>query len=360
MQIWLIIFILLFLPFSPIKAEESNAGIVRGLWYDQELFFADEPIRVYVAVRNNTGADLSGAVEFYVNGERIERNFIDALDGRIVESWADWTPKYGTSTISASLSRTEISSTASGTKSVTLTSAIAEDVIFVDLDTDKDNIGNTEDTDDDGDGVSDEDEKAAGTNPLIYDKPKTNDEEESDTEKQDQSVLENKNSGENNSHEPAGLEQFLTDNRAGNTLSSVTNFINTSKDKLDEYRESRAEATTQTEVGETSGGEAAAPTTTSSESETNEDMGTDDKNDGATTSHIGEITRSTEGVSGNFGTLLKSIFGGLKAIVIFVYNGILFLLSKFLAHPILVQLTLLLLILFLILKLAQRFSKRQY
>ena len=166
MQKWLIIFILLCTPLEFSAAQEFNAGIVKGLWYDQELFFADEPIRMYVAVRNNTGADLKGAVEFFVNGERIERNFIDALNGRIVESWADWTPKYGTSTVSASLSRTEITSTASGTKSVTLRSTIAEDMIFVDLDTDKDDIGNAEDTDDDGDGESDTEELEKGTDPL--------------------------------------------------------------------------------------------------------------------------------------------------------------------------------------------------
>ena len=362
MQKWLIIFILLCTPLEFSAAQEFNAGIVKGLWYDQELFFADEPIRMYVAVRNNTGADLKGAVEFFVNGERIERNFIDALNGRIVESWADWTPKYGTSTVSASLSRTEITSTASGTKSVTLRSTIAEDMIFVDLDTDKDDIGNAEDTDDDGDGVSDTEELEKGTDPLKYDEPE-GEEDEANTDGEDESGGEAaalKTSGDSN--EPQGLEQFLTDNRAGNTLSSVTNFINTSKDKLDEYREERRVSRNQSGQEETSGGEAAAPTTTSptaGDSEEDE-VGEVGEHDSATTSHIGEITRSTEATESNFGAFIKSIFGGIKALILFVYDALLFGLSKFLAHPILVQITLLLLILFLFLKLAMRLSNRNY
>ena len=303
MQKWLIIFILLCTPLEFSAAQEFNAGIVKGLWYDQELFFADEPIRMYVAVRNNTGADLKGAVEFFVNGERIERNFIDALNGRIVESWADWTPKYGTSTVSASLSRTEITSTASGTKSVTLRSTIAEDMIFVDLDTDKDDIGNAEDTDDDGDGVSDTEELEKGTDPLKYDEPE-GEEDEANTDGEDES---------------GGEAAALKTSGDSNTTTSPT-----------------AGDSEEDEVGEVG------------------------EHDSATTSHIGEITRSTEATESNFGAFIKSIFGGIKALILFVYDALLFGLSKFLAHPILVQITLLLLILFLFLKLAMRLSNRNY
>jgi hypothetical protein len=359
MRFWLLLFTLIFVPTSFLSAQGSNAGIVRGLWYDQEVFFAGEPIRVYVAVRNNTGADLSGAVEFYVNGERIERNFIDALDGRIVESWADWTPKYGTSTVSATLSRTEISSTASGTKSVTLTSAIAEDIIFVDLDTDKDDIGNAEDSDDDGDGVSDEDEKIAGTDPLKYNEPEKGGGENEEVEEEGGGFAVARETS-NNSTEPEGLEQFFTENRAGNTLSSVTNLINTSKNKLDEYREERWVARNQIEDGETSGGEAAALPDTSTESEDDTEIGAVGENDRATSSYIGEISRNTEGSAGKVTSILNSILNGLKTITTFIYDSVLLGLSKFLSHPILVQITLLLLILFLILKLAMRFSNRQY
>ncbi len=40
----------------------------------------------------------------------------------------------------------------------------------IDLDTDGDGIGNKSDTDDDADGQTDEEEKIAGTNPLVFDK----------------------------------------------------------------------------------------------------------------------------------------------------------------------------------------------
>lgn len=345
------------------SAQPSNAGIVQGLWYDQDTFFAEKPVRIYVAIRNNTGADLKGAVEFFVNGERIERNFIDALDGRIVESWADWTPPYGTSTVSATLSRTELSSTASGTQAVTVTSALAEDVIFVDLDTDNDMIGNQEDTDDDGDGVSDSDEEAAGTDPLSYDEP-ASEEEDAETDKDndtkaDESETETENLTDDG--DPAGLEQYLTDNRASDALSSVTNFVTNTKKRLDEYRENRSESREEPQEDDagTGGGEAAAPEAETASS-SDETATSTDEVEKAPEVHIGEITRSTEEKSGGFSNVLAGLWSGIAAVIIFIYDTFLLGLSVLLGRPILVQVLLLLLILFLILKLASRFSRREY
>ena len=66
------------------QALAFNAGIVQGLWYDKEKVFVGESVRIYVAVRNNTGTDLIGQVAFSVNGEKIEESDIKALDGRII------------------------------------------------------------------------------------------------------------------------------------------------------------------------------------------------------------------------------------------------------------------------------------
>ena len=170
----LVLFGALFVP-VPVYAQEFNAGFVQGLWYDTETIFADKPVRIYIAIRNNTGADLTGTVEFFDNDKRIERNNVSALNGRIIESWADWTPSFGTHTLSATLSRIELHVVGSSTQAVEVVSALAEDTFFVDFDTDGDGIGNEDDKDDDGDGKSDKEEIEAGTDPLVYDAPPEND-----------------------------------------------------------------------------------------------------------------------------------------------------------------------------------------
>ena len=127
---------------STALAQEFNAGFVQGLWYQDKVMFVDTPTRIYVAVRNNTGADLTGTVEFFDNDNKIERNNISALDGRIIESWADWTPTYGEHTITATISRIELHQVGSSTQAVEIVSASASDTFFVDYDTDNDGVGN--------------------------------------------------------------------------------------------------------------------------------------------------------------------------------------------------------------------------
>lgn len=312
----------------------SNAGIVRGLWYDHETVFAGKPVRIYVAVRNNTGGDLSGTVEFFVNGSRIERNNIAALDGRIVESWADWTPRYGTSTVSATLSRTELTTTASGTKAVAVVSNLAEDTFFVDYDTDHDAIGDVTDTDDDGDGISDSDETAAGTNPKKYDPPKVT--EATSVTENDEAVPVATESADTSNTSPVGLEQFLTPSRADTILTNISTAVTEAKDKLDTYRMAR-----HTEAA-IEAGAIAVPV----------------NGDG-----FGEIERTSkdernkptaEKPGGFFGDVI-TFFGNIIGAL---YTGLLFVLSWLLGHPILVQLLLLLLILGGLIFTAKRLSRR--
>lgn len=337
MIMWRILVLLVLL--LPQLTFGSNAGIVRGLWYDQENIFAGQSVRIYVAVRNNTGGDLSGTVEFFVNDSRIERNNISALDGRIVESWADWTPSYGTSTITATLSRTELTTTASGTKAVAVISALAEDTFFVDYDTDRDNLGDSEDTDDDNDGVSDAAEKAAGTDPKKYDKKKeaTADENEEKGDNEDggeAAVLADQ--------EPAGLEQFLTPSRADSILTNVTDLVKDTKEKIDTYREKRNEniAIKKGEV---------VP-----------DIAVNDDGFG----EIERISREDKskpiaekpdlkdlGFFGDLLTFLGNIISGVYTLVLFTF-------SWFLGHPMLVQLLLLFMILFGLFYTAKRLSRR--
>lgn len=343
------------------SAQEFNAGFVQGLWYGDEEVFADEPTRVYVAIRNNTGADLTGTVEFFDGERRIERNNVSALDNRIIESWADWTPGYGEHTITATLSRIELHQVGSSTQAVEVVSALAESIIFVDHDTDNDGVGNEEDKDDDGDSVSDATEIANGTDPLDADDP------ESDEDNSDESENEDDNSGGNNSDEdgggseasapetsnsnegPEGLEQYLTESRADGVFSSITDVVNNTKKRIDDYRETRINRsgdTNQEPPIEESNPSTGASTTASSTASSTE---VDD-------SGFGEISRTTEEPSKGF---FATIIGLAKSLVNSTYTFVLFLLSFYLGHPILVQLTLLILILFLLYKVARRLGNRQ-
>lgn len=328
--------LLLTILFTPILTHASNAGIVRGLWYSEEVFFTGEPVRIYVAVRNNTGADLSGTVEFFVNDEKIERKNIDALDGRIVESWADWNPKYGTSTITATLSRTELSTTASGTKAVEVISALAEDEIFVDQDTDKDDIGNLTDPDDDNDGISDSEEIENETDPLDPNSPAPESEELETNEDEEENETEEDADQNEDSSDPTGLEQFLVPSRADSVLTNLTGVMTETKKRIDDYRAKR-DLEQKLKSGEI-------------EIPVNDDgFGT-----------IERITRSesnkpkAEKPEGFFGDII-TFFGN---VITAIWSGVLFVSSWFLGHPMLVQIVLLLLILLAIYKIAQKIGSR--
>ena len=310
----------------------SNAGIVNGIWFSEENIFTNETVRIYVAIRNNTGSDLSGTVEFFVNGKRIERNNISALDGRIVESWADWTPTYGTSTITANLARTEISSSASGTTAVQLTSTLAEGTFFIDFDTDKDGIGNLIDEDDDNDGISDKEESENGTDPLTFTEPRV--EESKEEENIENPTEENENAEENGT--PSGLEQYLVPSRANLMLSNITDVVNRTKRQIDDYRESRlTEQENQNQVENIS---------------VNED-GFGEIKRISKDENAAPVAKKPEGFFGDLITFAGNVFSG-------VYTVLLNVLSFLLSYPAVIQLLLLFSILYTTYRLAKKFGSR--
>lgn len=338
---------ILFFLLIPGMVLATNAGIVQGLWYDRETIFVNSPTRIYVAVRNNTGADLSGTVEFFINDERIARNSVAALDGRIVESWADWTPTYGTSTVVAQLSRTELSSAQAGATAIEPIATIAEDTVFVDYDTDGDGIGNEIDTDDDGDGKSDADELKNNTDPLDPNDPKS-EPDENDQTAAGTTELGDDTSGSATSANTSvnrsirapsqsGLEQFLEPSRADTLLSSVTEVVATTKEKIDTYRSKRAE---QKAID-------------SGEVTVNRDGFGEIKRSSAQGRELPERPEvgGIQGVFYDFVEVLRLVFSG-------IYTLLLFIASALLGYPALMQLLLLLLILYLVYSLAKRFGRR--
>ena len=311
---WLILLCLLLI--TPDKADAFNAGIVQGLWYDQEKVFAGEPIRIYAAVRNNTGADLIGTVSFFVNDKRIEQADIRVLNGRIVESWADWKPKYGTSTIVASLTKSEISDSATDDSASTeVTSTLAKDVLFIDHDTDGDSIGNATDTDDDNDGLSDLEEITNGTDPLTFTKPTqliisttTDSNQTPVTDQPTRSTV------------STGLEEFVDNHSLYNTLNTLTDTINQTADSLRSYQDKRRASTEQ--------------------SISNIDI---------SGSGFGSITRShIDDDRGWFTKAWQTLYDGILTGIIFI-----------LGYPAFVEVILLILMLYIIYRLARHFGRRR-
>lgn len=147
-------------------ADSMNVGIIQGLWFSQDNYFVGDTIRIYTAVQNNSGADVEGIVEFFDNNVAIGSKNFSTLDKRIVEIWNDTVATKGKHQFSVRI--TELLKNKPGEAKEPISPRVikSENIITVDIDTDKDGIGNKEDLDDDNDGFSDIDEKKAGTDLL--------------------------------------------------------------------------------------------------------------------------------------------------------------------------------------------------
>ncbi len=329
-------FLLSIIPFSSVHGESLNAGFVEGIWYSSETVFADVPIRIYVAFRNNTGDDLSATVRFTDNEKRIGSSEVHALSGRLVEAWVDWIPTYGSHTITVTLTNVMVHPIGSSTRTVDVQNTVMSDTLVVDHDTDRDGVSNTADTDDDADGVSDTEEIARGSDPLV---PNPIPEKESEKVKDTQ----NKDAVENTSPDDSpremdqrigsrkGLEQYVGDGMTGNLLTNVTEKVDRTKQSLDTYREERnhtlyTDDTIESPPAEThvSSGQ---PTITRTKIET--------KN-----------------------TFLSAFIDGVSQIFKNIWTFVLFALSQALSHPALIQLLILVGILYIFYRLIRRVGRR--
>ncbi|PIR98573.1 MAG: hypothetical protein COT88_00910 [Candidatus Colwellbacteria bacterium CG10_big_fil_rev_8_21_14_0_10_41_28] len=148
---------------TPALAQTYNAGFITGIWLSKTPIFVGQTVRIYTAVQNHSGFDIDGSVKFVIDGEDIDARGVSAVNDRIIEVWTDHIFDYGNHTIEARFIDPSIDSGST----VSLNNDLINLKIFVDTDTDGDEIGDVTDEDDDNDGVSDEDELARGTNPLI-------------------------------------------------------------------------------------------------------------------------------------------------------------------------------------------------
>ncbi len=326
---FLILLSILLLPTTGF-AEEINAGFVQGLWYSARNVFVDTPVRIYVAVRNNSEKDLSGTVVFSDNGARVGTLSVNALPGRIVEAWADWKPLYGNHKIVATFIDTRILNVGTTSERIDVESTLAEDTIFVDYDTDNDGSGNTTDTDDDNDTVSDEDEKKQQSDPLVPNHKKEVLTEAVQTPTNSTSTEEEAPivPAEQTQRLPQGLERYFADSgRIDSVLKQTTNKIEQTKSAIDEYRTKRSHSSAST-------GSSIGSSTITNTSQTD---------DGTQKSGTG---------------IFAMMIDGLSSIVSGAYTLILWLLSHLFANPIVVQVLLLFLIPYVLVKIARRMSRR--
>ena len=124
-----------------------------------------DAVRIYTKVWNHSTLDLTGVVKFFVNGTQIATDQpISVQSGGVPdEVFIIWQAEArGNYTIKAELFPNKKEGDDPKNNSVRKN-------LFVDIDTDRDGVGNRVDIDDDNDGLNDEDERKKNTNPLKQD-----------------------------------------------------------------------------------------------------------------------------------------------------------------------------------------------
>lgn len=129
--------------------------------FSKEESLEGEKVRVYARVFNLGDIDVYGFVLFLKNDkEMADPQPISVKVNTYDDVFIDWLAEAGIHDIQAKIIGTNLAD-----ENLDNDKAIRKDY-FVDLDTDRDGIGNQRDTDDDNDGVADEREIALGTDPL--------------------------------------------------------------------------------------------------------------------------------------------------------------------------------------------------
>jgi len=167
--------------------QESNAGFASGIWFSKTPFFSGEIIKIYSAIRNNSGHNITGTIKFFDNGKIIGESDFSSANGRLIEKWIDLTVSEGDHKF-----QTKIFDSKNEKGEVVLLGNSLSEVVskYADIDTDNDGIGNREDDDDDNDGITDDEEKKNGSNPLVFDKKKEEVKAESDKSTEEKNTIE--------------------------------------------------------------------------------------------------------------------------------------------------------------------------
>lgn len=90
--------------------EKVNARMLPIVWYSTLSIKDGESIRIYSGIQNNSGADFSGTVAFYVNDKEIAKKSFLSQNDRVTSAFADWTAEVGKSVIEVKIVDTNLSS----------------------------------------------------------------------------------------------------------------------------------------------------------------------------------------------------------------------------------------------------------
>jgi hypothetical protein len=187
-----ITFTILFFLIFPIfvLAQSTNVGIIKGIWFSEDIFFADDPIRIYTAIQNNSGDDIEGIVEFFDNDISIGKKNFTSLNARISEVWMDSIISEGEHNYSVQITEALINRPGEANEIIIPRVIESDETLVADVDTDGDNTGDAEDLDDDDDGFSDKEEEEEGTDPLDESSiPNTEDNKNTNEEAKDTTLI---------------------------------------------------------------------------------------------------------------------------------------------------------------------------
>lgn len=144
---------------------KANLSInATDITFSKENPLEGDKVRVFARVFNSNDVDISGFVLFLNNGkEMADPQPISVKVNTYDDVFIDWSAVPGTYNIQAKIVSTVPQDENSADDFA------GKENYFVDIDTDKDGVGNAKDLDDDNDGISDIEEVQKGTNPLKED-----------------------------------------------------------------------------------------------------------------------------------------------------------------------------------------------
>jgi len=156
--------------FLPQVIEASSAGFLdEPIWFSESEVFADKRVRIYSGIVNSSEYDIRGEVQFFDGNEEIgNTTFFVERGGNFVRVWVDWVAEEGEHSISAAISQAFVNDSDQPIDEEILNNVTEKVIINVRIDTDGDGVADEDDEDDDDDGITDVQERAMGTDPLVW------------------------------------------------------------------------------------------------------------------------------------------------------------------------------------------------
>lgn len=152
-----------------VYANKSLAKTDLSITENDVTFSKNEPlegdlVRVYARVVNSGDNDMSGYVIFLSSGKEMAAHQVISVKPNTYDDvFIDWRVKAGTYNIEVKITDPSL------VEDNIENNEIIKKSFFIDLDTDKDGVGDNKDPDKDNDGLTNEEEVSKGTNPLVAD-----------------------------------------------------------------------------------------------------------------------------------------------------------------------------------------------